>query len=245
MPCRIIKAAAILLAYALIAWTSSSLLALADGPPRFAISVAPQAEYAVAGQTFTYTVVITNVSQVAVKDVIVFMKSPAGTTFADTPHTDVNWLVGRPGPGGTGEVAWVSREPVAPDEVVTFELVVNVLPEMANQRLVNKEYGMIPMGGGAVIASGPPIETQVLATMPTATPVPSPTATATVPPAPTATSTPASQTGPIVADTVTPASAASSQDLVSEIPSSAIVLAIVGLSVLVAVIGMTGFLKRK
>ena len=72
-----------LLIYTLVSLSAFAALALAQAPAPFEIRVAPQAEFAVAGQPFTYTVVITNVSQTPVKDVIVFMETPAGTTFAN------------------------------------------------------------------------------------------------------------------------------------------------------------------
>jgi uncharacterized repeat protein (TIGR01451 family) len=236
-----------LLAYALIAWTSSSLLALADGPPRFEMSVVPQAEYAVVGQTFTYAVVITNVSQVAVKDVVVRVKTPAGTTLVGTYFANANWYVGGIRRSEAGEVIWLTREPVTPGEAVTFKLMVNVPPEMVGQQLINEGY-VVAIGNGDPMASGPPIRTQVLAALPTpiATPLPPATATRAAPKTATP-SAPTSLADSTVIGTATPVSSGVSQATVTKTaPWSTVVLMLVGLSVFATVgVGLAWFLRRR
>lgn len=170
--------------YTLVALTGLSLLALAQEPPPFEISVIPQAEYAIAGQPFTYTVVITNISQMPIKDVLINVKIPDGSTLIDTYFVNPNWLVGGAQRGQAGEVIWYTQEPVTPAETANFDLVVNVLPESLNRQLVNQDYLVTTLNNSGLIASGPPIRTQVLGAAPT----PSPTFEAT------RTSTPTPQT---------------------------------------------------
>ncbi len=170
------------------------LFSLAQEPALFEIKVIPQAEYAIAGETFTYTIVITNVSGRPLKDVIVYAPPITGTTLAGTHHINDKWLIYKPNPGETGQVAWITLNPIAPDEVVTFNLMLNILPEMVNQALIFEEYAILPQGGGDIIATGPAIKSMVRLTAPTATFTPSPTVTQTptvmVTPTPAATQTP-------------------------------------------------------
>ncbi len=153
-----------------------ALLTLAQEASALSIGIVPQTEYAVAGQPFTYTAVITNAGRIPVKGVIIFTETPTGTTLLKT-HQQANWLVGGVHRGETGAVLWNAQEPVAPTQIVTFELAVNVLAEMSKRLLVSRAYTIITRPDGELIAVGPPITTQVLAAFPTATPVPSPTAT--------------------------------------------------------------------
>jgi hypothetical protein len=149
---------------------SFCLVTLAQEPTSFEISLTAPADHAVSGQPFTYTLTITNISQQSSKDIIVFMKTPPGTTFAGTQQT-ANWYVTNPPPGEEGKIGWTTLEPISPSTVVTFELAVNVL-EAPDKQLVSEDYRIIPMGGGDVIASGPPLKTQVLS--PTPTPISTP-----------------------------------------------------------------------
>jgi uncharacterized repeat protein (TIGR01451 family) len=239
-----------LLIYTLASLSAFAALALAQAPAPFEIRVVPQAEYAVAGQPFTYTVVITNVSQMPVKDVMVFTETPSGTIFAET-HQDVDWLIGGVYPGETGIVGWNALEPIAPAQTITFELVVNVLPEMVNHQLVSQEYTIINTSNGNVMATSLPITIQVLATKPTVTPSPIPTSTATNTTTPTTTSSPISisipTSTPQVELTVTNTPIPVKTSPVGKVSSStSIVSLIFGLLVLGGgSIGLIWFFKRK
>jgi uncharacterized repeat protein (TIGR01451 family) len=242
---------------ALTALSRFSLLALADEPPSFEISVVPQVEYAVAGQAFTYTVVITNVSEASPKDVVVRVKTPEGTTFADTHFTNPNWYVNEVRRGETGEIAWLSREPVASGGVVTFELAVNVLPEMASQQLTNEGY-TVAIGNHAPIAFGPPIRTEVLIAAPTAITTPSSSATVTSPGSQAAipSSTPASLADS-ASDKATPGgmsvpvpskttSQAATKAETSSPSPGVLFIVFIGLSVFAIVaVGLISFLRRR
>jgi uncharacterized repeat protein (TIGR01451 family) len=239
-----------LLIYTLVSLSAFGAVALAQAPASFEIRVAPQAEYAVAGQPFTYTVVITNVSQTPVKDVIVFTETPTGTTLIET-HQNINWLFGGVQPGEAGLVVWNHEEPIESTQAVTIELVVNVLPEMVNQVLVSKEYAIVIGDSDDVISVGLPVTIQVLATIPTATPSPIPTATST----PTTTSTATSSPTSTPVSTSTPqrgATAANTSIFVETSPAGRAspltypILIIFGLLVLGGGgIGLLWFFKRK
>ena len=183
---RFIGVTALLLIYTLVALHNFSLLTLAQEPAPFEISLTPQAEQAVSGQPFTYTVAITNVSQSPLKDIVVRARTPEGSVFVESYFVNPNWLVGGVQPGQAGEIIWLTQEPFAPGEAMTFDLVVNVLPELAGQQLVNEEYTVATIDNSQLLASGPPVKTQVLIP----TPTPSPTVELTDTPVPTATFSP-------------------------------------------------------
>lgn len=222
-----------------------SLLALGQEPAPVEINIVPQADYAVASQPFTYTIVMTNVSPAPVSDVIMFTEIPGGTTFIET-HRPLNWLFGGPGPAETGMVVWNTLEPIAKGQVITFDLVVDVLPAMVNQQLVSKEYTVISKQGNNVIGTAPSITTQVLAAIPT--PTLSPTATATNTPLPPAANTPAvftistPQPTATATNTVTPPDTALETTNVPPITT----LVVIGLSMLlIGTISLSWVLKRK
>lgn len=259
---RFVSVTALLCIYTLMALQNFSLLTLAQEPAPFEISLTPQAEYAVSGQPFTYTIVVTNISQQALKDVFVKVRTPEGTVFVDTYFAQPNWFVGRVQGGQAGEIIWLTQEPVAPGEVVTFDLVVNVLPERAGQQLINEEYVVATIDNNQPIASGPSIKTQVLTPTPTPSPTaqvadtPTPTVTssptpqpqassnlATSTPTPRASFTPASQADTTIASVATSAPAAVSQNTSS---SSISTFAIIGLSGLILlIVGLVWFWKHR
>ncbi len=220
----------------------------------------PQTENAVAGLPFTYTVVVTNVGQMPVTGIILFTETPTGTTLIET-HQQTNWLVGGVQPGEAGPVVWNRQEAVAPAEVVTFNLVVNVLPEMADQPLVSREYTVLSEANVELFAIAPPITTQVLAIIPTPTSLPSPTtiviSTATPSPIPsrtpqpepspvdTATLPPATPT-PIAEAPSPPAAPIAASTPTSTIPASTVVVSVIMLVVLGGVmIGLARLLRRR
>ncbi len=181
----------------LLAFGLSSSLILAQETP-LDIRLIPQIEYAVAGEPFTYTLAVTNVSQIAVDDVLVFAQTPTGTTFIRAGAAP-NWAVSGLPAGETGNVLWTPRAPVPPGEAINFDLVVQVPPEMVDRQLVSSQYGFALAGSSEVSLSGRVVKIDVLAARPTPTLVPtatpttlptaSPTATHTLQPTATATTT--------------------------------------------------------
>jgi uncharacterized repeat protein (TIGR01451 family) len=165
----------------LIVLGALNALALAQEPQPFEINVIPGAEQAVAGQNFTYTVVITNIGQLSFRDIIVLTQTPTQTTFVST-YQSSHWLVGAPLPGETGIIAWNSSESITPTDIATFELAIKVLPDLTEQELVSSEFAIIALNNGEVLTTSPVIKTEVLAAVATSSPtppLPSPTATAT------------------------------------------------------------------
>lgn len=250
----------------ILALSSFSLLALAQEPTPFEISIIPQADYAILGQPFTYTVVVTNVSQTPTANIFVKIKIPEGTTHNDARATDLKWFGGNPYPGtSVEEIIWFTPEAIAPGEMANFELIVNVLPENSAQQLVNKDY-IVTQGEGVedVLASGPPVITQLLAAEPTPTPRPTPFATASplptsMAPSPTSVAklnvtatrtisnpiaTPIIPRSTDVASTAVPIPEVTAQATTSQLPSFIITLVIIGLVVLV-IIGLVWFFIRK
>ena len=244
---RSLKVTAIWLAFILGAFVSFNSLVLAQTPATFEVSIEPQAEFAVAGQPFTYTIVITNIGREAVNEVAIITELPTGTTLIDL-HQNAAWLVGGPGPGKAGVIVWNTLEPMAPTQVATFELVVNILPEMIDRSLVSKECLVISKQGAKVLGEGQFVTSQVLAAQPTPTALPSATATtpATATPVPLVTTpTPTVQLAPptTVAASVKPASAAESALKTPSRFSSSILLILVVFGA--GFVGLTWFLKRR
>lgn len=195
--------------YALAALSSLSLLTLAQAPSPFEMSLIPQNESAVAGDLFTYTVVITNVSQPPVQDfTFINIKIPDGMKFVNTRHSSRKWYGGNPYPDPDFKVDQITlhtSEAIEFNEVFAFEMIVEVLPEV-DQPIVIEEYGVTTAEGEA-LASGSPIQIQVLSPTPGPTSLDSPTPTVSVTPPPTLTAIPASFPTPQAnrdADTPTP-----------------------------------------
>ncbi len=231
----------ILLISSLATLSGFVLLVLAQEPSPLRIRVMPQTENAVAGLPFTYTVVVTNVGQMPVTGIILFTETPTGTTLIET-HQQTNWLVGGVQPGEAGPVVWNRQEAVAPAEVVTFNLVVNVLPEMADQPLVSREYTVLSEANVELFAIAPPITTQVLAIIPTPTSLPSPTTIviSTATPSPIPSRTPQPEPSPVDTATLPPATPTST------IPASTVVVSVIMLVVLGGVmIGLARLLRRR
>jgi len=175
-------------AVALVSW---SVISIAQTPPSFDISLTPQTDYAVAGQPFAYTVTITNTGAAPLSDVVVKIALPQGTSFLRTEYTNPSWMSGGLQRGETGEFFWLTEEAINPNEAVTFDLYVEVLPNK-QQELVNNDYTVTTREDiEQVIASGPSIRTSVLTPTPTPTPTPSPTSLPTPAPLPTETPLPA------------------------------------------------------
>jgi uncharacterized repeat protein (TIGR01451 family) len=212
----------------------------------------PWTEFATAGQPFTYTIAITNVSQTSIQNVIVVVKTPKGTTYRDSDlDAGQRWLTGGFSPGQPGEISWLTQEAIAPGDEAVIKLVVNVPPE-AGMQLINESYFVTTLDDfDAAVVSGPPIETQVLMP-PTPTPLPtvtpSPTALATIASratttAPTAISKAESQPipvdMPVLAPTVVSRTDAAQT---ASVPTS--VMVVIGLVLLTIVAGLIWFLKR-
>ncbi|MBN1995098.1 MAG: DUF11 domain-containing protein [Anaerolineae bacterium] len=183
---------------------SHPALALAQTPPSLEMSVLPQAKYAVAGQAFTYTVVMTNTGPGPAQEVMVFVTPPPGVTQIQAGQHPA-WFTSAPASNETGKVAWATLSPMAAGTAVRFEMVVVVLPEMAGQHLVLEDYGIVPMHAGGLLASGPPLKTEVRAAPPTLTATPLPTAITANPPNPTATTLPTPTSPPISLAPTSPA----------------------------------------
>jgi uncharacterized repeat protein (TIGR01451 family) len=171
--------------------------ATAQAPPSFEIRLLPQAAQAVAGQPFSYTVIVTNTGQSAPADILVKAPAPTGAVFQNTTYTHENWMAGGLEPGQSGYFAWLTRDPVPPGAVVKFHLTVHVLSE--TRRLDFSDYAVSTLADpSAVFGRGLAVTVPVLSAppgvsaAPAPTPAPPPTPTPTLPAAAPAAARPAS-----------------------------------------------------
>ena len=181
---------------------------------------------------------------------MVNVKIPEGTVLDGTHYTNPNWFGGNPYPGKAIEqVTWITPEAVAPGEVVSFEMTVSVLSEMAGQQLIMEGYNVM-VGSSALIVSGPPINIPILTVAPIPTVTPLPTETATTIPSliPASSADTATPDEPIPGNTATPISPEEIQATVtSQTPSSTatLVIVVIGFSVFAALsAGLIWFLRR-
>lgn len=185
----------------LLAWSGLPLIAQAQESSPFKISIIPAADYAVSGQPFTYTVVITNVSEAPVQYASINVDVPEGTKFIRTHYTDEKWYGGNSFADPEQEVKQVqllSPEIIEAGEVFSFEMIVEVMAN-PNVEITIADYDATAIEDN-VSTTGLPVQVAVRAPTPTPTPTvqPSPTSI----PAATATSLPATPQAAIVATTV-------------------------------------------
>ncbi|MDX1523083.1 MAG: hypothetical protein R3264_15765, partial [Anaerolineae bacterium] len=182
----------LLLSVSIVIWAIAlSPISLAQEPSPFEIKIIPAADFAVRGEPFTYTVVISNVSESAIKDVAVQSVIPTGAIFSETQYTNTDWVVRKPKIGQTGIIRWATQSLVPPQEVVRFDLVVNLLPN--EEELISQDYTIVVGSLDNVVTSTAGSVTKILqpTPTPTVTPVSTPT---TVAPSPTIMPTPLSPT---------------------------------------------------
>lgn len=249
------------LAYTLLILGSLSLVALAQELPSFEIGVSPVGDHAVTGQPFTYTVAVTNVGSTALANVTINIDIPDGTEFVNTRHSSLKWYGGTPFSDPNikvDQITLFTLDDIEPEEAFVFDVIVKVLPEV-DQSLVVEAISVATLEG-EILASGPIINTPVRE--PTSTPRP------TLPPLPTPTGTPAatptlpapsagsgvgdlaSPTSPAVADVPSehsggPEAAASPGNPLGYSVWSIAILAIIGVILVLIVVGIGWFVKRK
>jgi len=199
--------------------------------PTFDIAIQPQADYALTGHPFTYTVTITNTGTTAPKDIVVRLALPKGTTFHQTYFLNDNWLTRSKEPGSPGDVVWLSQPPVPAGQTDKFQVIVNVTAPGGDYLTVD-DYQIIKLDSseGTPLATGPTIRTPVLAAPPTPTPSPSPipiTATDTPHAPPTTTNNTPAPTVTPVPPTNTPTSAEQRTILLIGLSAAVLITAIV------------------
>jgi len=243
----------------LLLLSGSGLLAQAQEPAPFQISIIPAADHAVSGQPFTYTVVITNVSDAAVQYASINVDVPEGTKFIRTYYTDEKWYGGNSYADPEQEVKQVQMitpETVESGEVFTFEMIVEVLaaPE---ESITVADYDADLIRDRVAPAVGPPIELDVREPTPTLTPtiLPSPTALPTVTPEVTIEARAGTAQANVIVPAETPStdntitSNSASSEIVDEQPlwnTLSIGISISVLTVLVLVfVGVIWFLRRR
>jgi len=182
----IVKITIATLTCVLVTFVVLASLAMAQEPSPFKISLIPQDNQAASGSQFVYTVVVTNVSSIAVKQAIVSVVMPEGVTFVDAQGGKLGWLVKKPAQSApNGRVIWFNPDgTVAPSEVVTFQMTVDVAAASAGKKLVTEAFTLVGEGNVDKTVPGTTVEVAVF------TPTPLPTPTLLVPPSPTPTLSP-------------------------------------------------------
>ena len=151
--------------------------AQAQEPSPFQISIIPAADHAVSGQPFTYTVVVTNVSDAPVQYATIHVDVPEGTNFIRTKYSDPKWYGGNSFADPEQVVEQVrlsSPDTIAVGENFTFEMIVEVVAEV-DARVLISDYDATSVEDNAS-TTGPPIQVNVRE------PTPSPTPTLLPPP---------------------------------------------------------------
>ena len=154
----------------LVFWLTATWLAAAqsteDAPP---LNLASKAtvDLAVAGDTLTYLLVLTNTGQITLEEVVVSEITPAGTTVFGV-NGPPGWMMTTPGQGRTGQVIWQAETSLPPGAEVTLEFTVTINPD-ATGSIINNTYSVQVQGWSEPVA-GPPVITNLVSPTPTWTP---------------------------------------------------------------------------
>jgi len=160
-------------------WLCSTWLVAAqspeDTPP---IDLAKQATVgvAVAGDTLTYHLVLTNTGQIPLDEVVVSDTTPAGTTLFGV-NSPPGWRMTTPGQGRMGQVTWQLVDPLPPGATAILEFIVTVNLD-ATGPIINDTY-LAEIAGRPQPITGPPVITELVSPTPTWTPPVVPTETPT------------------------------------------------------------------
>jgi uncharacterized repeat protein (TIGR01451 family) len=154
--------------------------------PPLILSKTVMVSAAVAGETLTYNLTLTNTGQSSLSGVIVTDNTPVGTTLFGLNGPE-GWLMTSPGQGQMGQVTWQTANAWPPGAGVILQFIVLVDPDTAGQ-IINDTYTARANGWSEPVR-GPAVITALRAPTPTWTPpptyTPAPTATPTfTPPAP-------------------------------------------------------------
>ena len=173
-----------------------------DRPP-LALSKVVTPEPAVAGDTLTYLITLTNTGQLSLEGVTVIDTTSVGTTIFGANGPSGWWVTTTSGQGQPGQVIWRPENPLLPGEVVTLGFIVSIA-SAASGPIVSDEYEARAEGWAKPV-SGPPVVTELIA----------PTPTWTLPPLPTKTPTETPLATPTKIPTKTPAATAAAPPTVT------------------------------
>lgn len=226
-----------------------TVVASAQEPAPFEISVIPQADQATAGEPFTYTVTITNVGETLVDTTVITVDVPEGTNFVNTRHLSEKWYGGNALPDPDIEIEEIilyTAETIQAAEVFSFSMIVNVDVDVENEIAI-EDYGIITEKDG-LSASGPPVQVKVSSPTPTFTPIipPTPTSTYTPTPSPTNSEVP-TPTPPLNSreNTVTPSPTLQNLSQATANEWSGQFFLIGGVSFILFIIGIIWFLRKR
>ncbi len=233
-----------------------SIITSAQEPAPFEISIVPAADFAVQGEVFSYTLTLTNVSQVSIERVGILGQIPAGALFINTTYTNLEWFNRIPDIGESGEILWFTPDTVAPEEVLHFTLIIT--SDLENSGAFTVEAFKVTMDSRSnVVAETSQLETDIVTPTPlptvtsSPTPIP-PTATYTPTQPPKATSSPTSTS--VIIPSATPEIAATEITLEQQVQAvppqnqqtNFVVLIFVGLLILIfCAIGIGWFIRNR
>jgi len=245
----------------LVFWLTATCLTSAqsseDGPP-LNLSKEVTVDIAVAGDTLTYLLVLTNTWQIPLEEVVVSDTTPAGTTLFGV-NSPPGWMMTTPGQGRTGQVIWQAEEPLPPDAEVTLEFIVTINPDTTGP-IINDIYSAQTQRWSEPI-TGPPVITELVSPTPTWTPPPVPTEISTKTPtgAPTKILPTTSATTPAATTTTSPDVVLEQAQSPTPVPSPTLntspentsgslgvgIIALVALGIVVTAIGLIFLIGRK
>jgi len=163
----------------LAVWLCSPWLVAAQSPedtPPIDLAKKVTVDLAVAGNTLTYHLVLTNTGQKSLEEVVVSDTTPAGTTLFGV-NSPPGWMMTTPGQGRQGQVTWQLVDPLPPGAIATLEFIVTVNLD-ATGPIINDTYlAEIPSWPQPI--TGPPVITELVSPTPTWTPPVVPTETPT------------------------------------------------------------------
>jgi len=218
-------------------FVSVGLAGSAQNQPPLALTKTASPGIAVTGDRLTYALTLTNTSSSPLTGITVTDVTPAGTTLFGLSGPP-GWIMTSPGPNLTGSSAWRADHPLAPGEVVTLQLIVNILHD-APPRIVNDLYEARAEGWPEAVR-GPAVVTLLATPTPTWTPPPRPVAAATATPLPTQTPrpTPTVTASVVIISTPTPLPTATTGPDTTFIPAQPVT----GSNLTAWVSGLAGFI---
>jgi uncharacterized repeat protein (TIGR01451 family) len=229
-----------------------------DERPPLAISKIAASEPAVAGDTLTYLITLTNTGQESLTGITVADETPAQTTLFGVSGPP-GWMMTSPGAGQSGQVVWQAQAPLSPGQEVILELIVTV-DSLADGPIINQTY-TVQAEGWAGTVTGPPVITSLILPTPTwtprVTPTEIPTETPTEKPVATATNLPTKTPTPTPSATVTSLPEATSDLTQSISPTPAVpvekastnaglgILSFMVLGIVIVALGLVYFIRRR
>ncbi|MDM8521600.1 hypothetical protein QUF64_16265 [Anaerolineales bacterium HSG6] len=111
----------------------------AQGNSPIEVTIEPQAEQAVAGEFFRYTIVVENTSSAPVRETVVSISVPDSAFYFDY-NAPAGWLISNPPATGGGIVTFYRPDAMLPNEEEIVELTVEVANELDDPQILNSAF---------------------------------------------------------------------------------------------------------